>query len=415
MYVLHPHSHLTPFYAVYVQNQWRLNPGNLVQNQWRLNPENLIYIAQICSNYLPEPPIDRHLATVDRYINEQLASNPNLANLVVTELYQKFSTDGNHRIWINFIHYISTILVSRLWNQLPVYKRTNEKLELFQNAALLSPAKLFTNFDPEYDRDLLTGIERWTYRSLRNVIYGQIRDREDPLFGLKDLGVVAKKTPSYLHSVRSRYVSKDRLVLDTFLVQIFKNYLKRSRVRTNLLQLNDWEEIHREVEQQWHNLTLNSPPPSIEKIKQALDAIGDCVRKDSEMKPIDSLDRGLNSEGEQTLAATIKPIDRDLEDREDWGERYQQFLTVVKAAIAKLDLIDREILQLHYQTKLTQQEIGEKLGEDQSSTSRKMRNIHRYLIKEIHQQIDNPNHSALKIDKTSIDAMKQSLKIFYQN
>ena len=104
MYVLHPHSRLTSFYAVYVQHQWRLNS------------KNLTYIAQICSNYLPSPPIDLHLATVDRYVSEQVALKPDLANLVVTELYQKFyivggkpapTEDCNHQIWIDFIHYMS--------------------------------------------------------------------------------------------------------------------------------------------------------------------------------------------------------------------------------------------------------------------------------------------------------------------
>jgi RNA polymerase sigma factor (sigma-70 family) len=414
MYVSKTHSPLTPFYAV------------ASENTWQVNQESIKYLNRICQIYAPEfnIPTTLDLAIVDRYVNEHLS--PSLINLIVTKLYQTFlvrqsiANNSIHRIWVNFIHYInSTRLVPRLWNQLPAYKRTNEKLELFQNAALLSPIKLFTNFNPEYDNlNLLNGIERWTYRSLRNFIYGQIRDRGEPLFGLTNTGVVAKLSLSYLRDTRSSYVSKERVILDTFLVQIFKNYLKRSRIRTNQLKLNDWEEIHREVDRQWHNLKLDFPPPSIEKIKQDLDIIGDCVRKDSEMQQIDSLDRGLNNDSNQTLGETIlaKPEDNiDLEDKESVRKGCKQLRPVMAAAITKLDAIDSQILDLLYRQGLKQEEIGKKIGEDQPTVSKMLRKIYKHLLTAIHQQIDNPNNSAKKIDRISIAAMKQALKIFYQN
>jgi RNA polymerase sigma factor (sigma-70 family) len=413
MYDFRTHSRLTGLYAV---------AGD---RQLQVDRESIRYLNCILASILPEfcLPTTPNCYAVDRYINENLS--PSLINLVVTKLYQTFLLETSidttidspsHYIWINFIHYInSTKLVPKLWNQLPVYKRTNEKLELFENAALLSPVKLFTNFDPNYDDlDLLASIERWTYRSLRNFIYGQIRDRGEPLFGLKDLGVVAKLTLSYIRSVRSRYVSKDRLILDTFLIQIFKNYLKRSRILTNQLKPHNWEEIHQEVEIQWHNLELNSPPPSIEKIKQALDAIGDCVRRDNEIRPLDSLDRGLNSDSKQTLGETISSVG-NVEDRESVLEGYKQLRPIIQAAIAKLDSIDSAIFKMHYEDGLKQQEIAEQVVTDQPTISKALRRTYRCIVKAIHQQIDNPNNSASKIDSTSIAAMKQVLKILYQN
>lgn len=434
MYVIHSHSRLTPFYAVFIEQQ-----------QWQLNHKNSRHIARICREYVPDfqLPENPDLATVDRYVSQYLSES--LINLVVSELYQTFLLekvlailvnivvfklakksslkksivpDISQQIWINFIHYINRArLVPRLWNQLPAYKRTNEKLELFQNSALLSPVKLFTNFNPEYDSAFLSGIERWTYRSLRNISYARIRHRNEPLFGLKDLGVVAKLTPSYIRNTRLIYVSKEQLISDRLLVQIFKNYLKRSDTRTNKLKPDDWEEIHREVEKQWHKLKLDSPPPSIEQIQKELDSIGDCVRKASDMKPIDSLDRVLNSNNsEQTLGDTnIETGNIDLEDRESLHKGCKQLLPVITAAIDKLSPDDGAILKMHYQEGLTQQEIGKKLGEDQSSISRTLRAVHQHLLKVTHQQIDNPNNSGSKVNQASIAAMKQLLKIFYQN
>jgi RNA polymerase sigma factor (sigma-70 family) len=233
---------------------------------------------------------------------------------------------------------------------------------------------------------------------------------------LTDLGVVSKLTLSYIRNTRSGYVSKEQLRSDTFLVQTFKNYLKRSGVRTNQLKPNDWDKIQREVEKQWSKLELDSPSPTIGKTRQELDSIGACVRQAIEIQPVDSLDRVLNSDnGEQTLGEKVVKDRIDSEDRESLHKGCDRLLPVIETAIATLDPLDSAILKMYYQEGLMQQKIGEKLGEEQSSISRTLREIHRRLLKASHQQIDNPNNSESKINQTSIAAMKQSLKILYQN
>ena len=398
MYVLHPHSRLTSFYAVYVQHQWRLNS------------KNLTYIAQICSNYLPSPPIDLHLATVDRYVNEQVAVNPHLTNLVVTELYQKFSTDRNHQIWINFIHYISEKLIANLWNRLPEYKRVEETLDLLRNVTLVEPEKLFHGFDPLFDRDLLNGIERWTYRFLRNSVYGQIRAREQ-FFGLSNLGVVSKSTKLSIRKVLSSQIVndleglcnhnlKDRLIVDLLLVDIYKSYLNRTQIRTDRLVARDWQQIELEVQKQWSNLELDLPPPSIEKIQAELKLIGGCIRKATSIS-IQSLDAG------NSPSASIA-------QRSGYSQAYSQLLVIVGETIVTLKPRNIRLLELYYRDGLTQKEISLIIERDQTVISKNLTHIELAILRNIHKQLCLDDVDApVRIDRTSIRAMKDALKDFY--
>jgi DNA-binding MarR family transcriptional regulator len=407
MYVLHPHSRLSRFYAVYIQNQWRLNPENLTQ------------IAQICSSYLLEQPIDLYPATVDRYLHEQVALKPDLTNLVVTELYQKFSIDRNHRIWVNFIHYMSEKLISNMWNRLPEYKRVEETLELFRNATLVEPEKIFKNFNPVYDRDLLNGIERWTYRFLRNSISSQIRER-DQFFGLSSLGVVSKSTKLSIRNALSLQISnhleglsdynlKDRSIIDPFLVDVYKDYLKRTQIRTNNLAAKDWEEINIEIEKKWSELDLDLPPPSIEKIQAELKIVGSYVRKAASIS-IDSFD---------VITIPLNGNDPKNINREDesvWCKAYEQLFETVKQTIFTLEPSDVEILELRYRDGLIQSEISLKIGRDQTIVSRKISSIEKMMLKNIYKQIRHPDdETVIKIDRTAIQAMKEALRIFYSN
>jgi hypothetical protein len=405
MYVLHPHSRLTPFYAVYIQQQWRLNP------------ESLIYIAQICSNYLPESPIDLHLVTVDRYVHEQVALNQDLTNLVVTELYQEFplgtaapTENRNHRIWLNFIHYMSEKLIANLWNRLPEYKRVEETSDLLRNATLITPIELFRSFNPEYDRDLLNGIERWTYRFLRNSIFSQIRAR-DQFFGLSNLGVVSKSTKLSIRKVLSSQIFnnleglsnhnlKDRSIVDLLLVDIYKSYLNRTQVRTDQLAAKDWQQIKLEVQKQWSNLELDLPPPSISDIQAELKIIGSYVRKATSIS-IQSIDAGH-----------IPPA--NVAQRSSYSQAYNQLLVIVGETIATLDPRDMRLLEFYYRDGLTQAEISLIIERDQTVISKNLTRIERVILRNIHKQLclDDVDTPA-KIDRTSIRAMKDALKNFY--
>jgi hypothetical protein len=419
MYVLHPHSlhsRLSPFYAVYIQTNWQLNK------------ESIKYMAEICRNYSPEfqLPITRDLATIDRYINTRLACSVELTNQVVTELYQIRSTDRTHRLWVNFIHYMSVKVTSHMWNRLPEYKRINETLDLFRNAALVEPMKLFKSFDPNYDRDLLNGIERWTYRFLQNSISSQIRER-DQFFRISNLGVVARstkisirkaisshgpreieETASHLQQDRQSladYDFKDRLQIDLLLVDIYKQYLKQLQIRTDRLKANNWEQIHQEFQKKWSRLSQDLSPPSIDEIKQELDLIGSCVRKATSI-PINSFG------GDVALIRELIQLDVNSEDEVAWREAYVQLFVTIKETIATLDHRDVEILELSYRDRLIQKEIALKMKIDPASVSKKLTKIEKKILKAIH-VTSCPDNRPTKIDRTAIRGMKIALRKFY--
>lgn len=425
MYVLHPHSRLTPFYAVYIQQQWRLNA------------KSLTHIAQICSSYSTEQPIDLRLATVDRYVHEQIALNQDLTNLVVTELYQNFSiVDGlvqsgvsacasgrltpkvevafpaknhNRQIWINFIHYMSEKLITNTWNRLPEYKRVESTLDLLRTATLVAPEKLFEGFDRAFDRDLLNGIERWTYRFLRNSVSSQIRAK-DQFFGLSSLGVISKSTKLSIRKALasqtfnnveglSDYNLKDRSIVDTLLVDIYKSYLSRTQIRTDRLAAQDWQQIELEVQKQWSNLELDLPPPSIDKIQVELKLIGGCVRG-AESISFQSIDAG-------NMPSAI------VAQRSGYYQAYSQLFEILNQTIATLDPLDLRLLELRYRDGLTQLEISLIIERDQSIVSKKITHIEKIILKSIHQKLRIDLDPPVKIDRTSIRAMKDALKDFY--
>ena len=423
MYVPHPRNRLTPFYAVYIQQQWRLNP------------ESLTHIAQICSTYSTEQPIDLRLGTVEQYVQEQIALNQDLTNLVVTELYQKLSIVGgfgqseaevavpaenrNRQIWINFIHYISEKVIANTLNRLPEHKQVESILDLLRTAKLVEPEKLFNGFDPSRDRDLLTGIERWTYRCLRNSIFSQIRKREQ-FFGLRDLGVVSKSTrrsickalsSQILHSAEGlcNHNLKDRQIVDLLLVDIYKNYLKRAQVRTDKLVDRDWQQIEREVQNQWSNLELDLPPPSISVIQAELKLIGSYIRKAASIST-SSLDTGIIAH------PGIKRKNIDRAGEADWCNVHNQLFEIIKQTVLMLEPSCVEILEFRYRNGLTQAEIGLKIDRDQSIISKRLLAIEKIILRNIYKQLSHPDDVEVKkIDRTAIQAMKQALRAFYRN
>jgi hypothetical protein len=277
-------SSLTPFYTTatgfdFIQTSSRL----IVRVKWQLNQQMIGYLAPICQNHVLDfqLPKQRTLANIDSYLQQQISRSPSLINQVTLELYQPFQSQPLapilHSTWVNFVQYMAVKLACNLWHRLPPLQRTEERFHQFHQASLFPPESLFNNFNHERNHDLLDGIERWTYRVLRNFIYSKIRGQE-LYFGLSDLGVVSKSTRSYISKILNSSGSKDRIELDIFLVKIFKEYLKRSTARTNQLQTSDWEIINQECCKLWNKSHQTPLQLSIDEIQTELNFIGKYVR-----------------------------------------------------------------------------------------------------------------------------------------
>ncbi|WP_310485154.1 hypothetical protein [Chamaesiphon sp. VAR_48_metabat_403] len=510
-------SLLTAFYAVFTGNIRTSSPNNF-QN-WQLNRKAIVYLAAIGQFYLPGfelPNDERTLSTVDRTICNQLALSPELTDLVVKELYRAFvlrflrdylilyllllseyvtlkqcnelykilhkeslSTDRNYPLWSNFIHYTSVRLTCNLWHRLPPYLQTDLTLNLLEISGLFDPLRLFKNFNPNYESNLyalLNKIERYTYRTLRNFVYGEIR-RGEIYFGLSDLGVInnSYSSISQIRKVLDPNGSSDRVEIYIIVASVLKNYDKR----VDLLKDSDWINIQTNIQQEYENLSNSLEELSqlsLADIKRIINGkvsdnpvwlknIARAILK----KYLKQLDLSINKLEEshwtnfcnkcqriinllayklqelsiaeikedytfianylrQSTVIKIKDIDPppmenlpyttdDASSAEELNEMMKSYgclFPIVKKEILQLNPTDLDIIILTYRDGLKQEQIVPKVNKDQGNISKILRKIEKKILKQIHISIEHPDEMQGKINEKSLDAMRTILKLFFK-
>jgi RNA polymerase sigma factor (sigma-70 family) len=417
-------SPLTPFYATAARFDFIHTGSNpIVRVQWQLNQQMIGYLTPLCQTHAVDfqLPKERSLATIDKYLQQQISRSPNLINRVTLELYQPFQSQPLapilHSTWVNFIQYMAVKLACNLWHRLPFLQRTEERFHQFHQASLFPPESLFNNFNYQHNQDLLNSIERWTYRVLRNFIYSKIRGQE-LYFGLSDLGVVSRSTRTYVGNALKGSVSADRIELDVFLVQIFKEYLKRSTVRTNQLQTSDWEIIQQECCKLWNRSYQTPFKLSIDGIQAELNFVGKCVRQSTNIS-ISSLDCQVANSPDYTLADTIASEQVDsvyqVEEAMLWSQAYSELLIIMSQQIEQLDSLNQKIMKLYYRDSLSQTAISSIIGIDAATVSRRLRASSQKILVAFYQLIQHPDGNARGDSSIALAALKEILRKFYQD
>jgi RNA polymerase sigma factor (sigma-70 family) len=417
-------SPLTPFYATAVRFDF-IHTGSspIVRVKWQLNQQMIRYLTPICQTHAIDfqLPKERSLSTIDKYLQQQISRSPNLSNHVTLELYQPFQSQPLapilHSTWVNFVQYMAVTLACNLWHRLPPLQRTKERFHQFHQASLFPPENLFNNFNHQNNQDLLNSIERWTYRVLRNSIYSKIRGQE-LYFGLSDLGVVSKSTRAYVSNALKSSVSADRIELDVFLTKIFKEYLKRSTVRTNQLQTNDWTIIHQECCKLWNRSYSTLFKLSIDDIQAELNFVGKCVRQSTNVS-IASLDCQISNNSDYTLTDTIASVQVDsvyqVEEALLWSQAYSELLIIISQQITQLDSLNQKIMKLYYRDSLSQTVIASIIGINAGTVSRRLRAAAQKILEACYQQIQHPDGNATEDLATALAAIKEILRKFYQD
>jgi hypothetical protein len=416
---------LTPFYAVPIEfliGKSQHTSSFNIYTKWGLNLRSIYYLESLIRHDRADFQLpDRHnLQAVDAYLIEYLGSSPGLGNRIIEQLYRSFEMQPLdpivHQIWIGFINYMAAKLATHLWHRMPIHQRTEDRFDRLRSAALISPHKLFDrNFNPEYDPDLLTGIERWTYRVLSNTVASRMRGKE-PFFGLSDLGIVRKATLTIVRDSLWDSSSDKQLDRDRVLVKIFKEYLKRSQVRVDRITENNWIDIEQQCHRQWHQLEQDLPPPSMAEIKNRLKFIGERVRYFASPN-IDSLDRPCQLNQLSMIVqprANSQPLENEPMD-DEWLQANGLLFKTIESMISELEPIDLRILQLACRDGIkNQQSIGKIVGKDQSTISRKLRHLTKTLLLRVHSQIPHPDGSTKKITSEAIAAIEAALTIFWR-
>jgi RNA polymerase sigma factor (sigma-70 family) len=418
------HSPLAPFYTTasgfdFIQT----GSSSIVRVKWQLNRQMARYLTTICQHHAPgfQLPKQRTLSQVDDYFREQTGSSSDLVSQIILGLYQPFQSQPLapilHSTWVNFVQYMAIKLACNLWHRLPTLQRTEERFNQFYQASLFPPESLFNNFNHKNNQDLLSGIERWTYRVLRNFIYSKIRSQE-LYFGLSNLGVVSKSTRSYINNALSNSIAKDRIELAIFLVKIFKEYLRRSTVRTHQLQISDWEVIHQECCKQWYKSNQILFILSIDNIQEELIFVGKCVRQATNISIV-SLDSQIANNESYTLTDVTASNSTDsvyqVAEEILWSKAYSELLLIVSQQIAQLDAMNQEIVKLYYKDSLNQTAIASLLQIDAATVSRRLRAVAQKILVVIHQQIPHPEGNKLGDKSTALAAIKEILQNFYHS
>jgi RNA polymerase sigma factor (sigma-70 family) len=416
-------SPFTPFYAIasgfdFIQT----SSSPIIRVKWQLNQQVIGYLSSICQIHITdfEIPKKSSLAQIDVYLQQQINLSPCLINQVTLELYQslqsQFIASAAHSAWINFVQYMAVKLACNLWHRLPPLQRNEERFHQFHQASLFPPENLFNNFNHKHNQDLLSGIERWTYRVLRNFIYSEIRTQE-LYFGLSNLGVVSKSSPFCIRKTLNGSIPEDRIELDIFLVKVFKEYLKRSTVRTNHLQASDWEIIYQECSNLWNRSYQPLFKLSIDDIQSELNFVGKCVRHSTDVSII-SLDCQIASSENYTLADTIVSQQVNSVYETDaamlWAKAYSELLVIVSQIDSQLDSRDKKIMKLYYEDSLNQTEIAAIFSIDAGTVSRRLRAFSRKIIAVAYQQIEHPDGTKIGDESTALKAIKEILRKFYQ-
>jgi RNA polymerase sigma factor (sigma-70 family) len=417
-------SPLTPFYATASRFDFiQTSSSPIIRVKWQLNHQTVGYLASICQTYVAdfEIPKERSLAQIDSYLQEQINLSPHLINQVALELYQSLQSQSlaatAHSTWINFVQYMAVKLACNLWHRLPSLQRTEERFHQFHQASLFPPKNLFNNFNHKHNQDLLSGIERWTYRVLRNFIYSEIRSQE-LYFGLSNLGVVSKSSSSYICKALNGSMSKDRIELDMFLIKMFKEYLRRSTVRTNQLQVSDWKIICQECSKLWNRSYQTPFKLSIDDIQAELNFVGKCVRQSANVS-ISSLDCQIAHNSDYTLTDTIASVQVDsvyqVEEALLWSRAYSELFIIISQQIVQLDSLNQKIMKLCYQDGLSQAVIGAIVGIDAGTVSRRLRAASQKILVAFYQQVQHPDGNATGDLATALAAIKEILRKFYQD
>ncbi len=416
-------SPLTPFYATASRFDFiQTSSSPIIRVKWQLNHQTVRYLASICQTCVADFEIskDRSLAQIDSYLQEQINLSPHLTNQVTLKLYQSLQSQSlaatAHSTWINFVQHMAVKLACNLWHRLPPLQRTEERFHQFHQASLFPPENLFNNFNHKHNQDLLSGIECWTYRVLRNFIYSEIRSQE-LYFGLSNLGVVSKSSSSYICKALNSSMSKDRVELGIFLIKVFKEYLKRSTVRTNQLQASDWEIICQECSKLWNRSYQTPFKLSIDDIQAELNLVGKCVRQFTSVSIV-SLDCPIASSENYTLADTIsQQVDSVYEADAAmlWAKVYSELLVIIGQGDSQLDSRDKKIMRLYYKDSLNQTEIAAIFNIDPGTVSRRLRAFSREIIAVVYQQIEHPDGNRIGDESTALKAIKEILQKFYQD
>jgi hypothetical protein len=393
-----PPNPLSIFYSV---PRWEFTPAGYVQISWRCDPGAIPAIGRAGNFDLTGISI-ANLQAVNAHLDRLLNADPELTTVVVANLYRVASTQQNlirHNCWFNFIAAMTVKAALHSWKKIPKSQQSEDLFERLVTPTL-SIKQLLTRFNPEYQPNLLVGLQAWTYNAVRYNSFSYLRANGSPYFGLSNFGVVSRSSWAETCEALSGNLTTEQIKSCKSICKIFKDYLSRSKIRVDRLEPDHWQEIIDE-------LGLISINLSIDQLRGHIDRVGNLIRaaRSPIIKQYDdpSLSMMINSQT-ATPELDIAVLD----------ETFGQILIIIDQFCQNLSPEDREMVVLRHHQKLTQQKIAQITIQDQSQISRQLGKIYLNLLDCLHAKIPPPDGVSIRKNSQAIAAVKQLLARYFQ-
>jgi hypothetical protein len=434
---------LAQFYTIL--DRWQILSGGRIHVSWKCDRDAIIEICQAGDLNL-NGLCRSNLAAVNDYFDRQIALDPELVTVVVNQLYQAALAPDpprfNRNCWYNYIATMTVKAARHIWQKIPPAKQSEE---LFHRliTPTLNVEDLLAGFDPQYQTNLFVGLEAWTYKVVKYNTYADVRANGDPYFGLSNLGIVARSSYKSMRIAMAGNIAATHIELYLSICKVFKDYLGRSKVSANQVELNHWQLILAELQSMQIEI-------SIDELRGWIDRVGNLLRADS-TPIINSYDDANRLSTLHLDSATLIPQAPDpiLADRlstlradfiipilDEPDPILGELSIVVARFINDLPRKDRDIAFLRHAKKLKQREIGEFIAKEikgldwelipaverdklihnyGAAACKKLQRIYSDLLDLIHSNIQHPEQKPPDKNSIAIEAIKQILEQYFHN
>jgi hypothetical protein len=402
-----PINPLSVFYSVI--DRWQLHPSGYVDILWKCDPQAIREIGKagnIDISAISLVNINAANSDFDRL----LIADTKLTGIVVDNLYRialKQPAQRGNNCWFNFITAMTINVALHIWNKVP---KPQQSEELFERLVTpnISVSSLLDGFDPQYQTSLLVGLRAWTYKVVKYKSFADLRANGNPYFGLSNLGIVTRSSYKLIREALLGNSTESEIALYLSVCKVFKTYLNRSKLSTDKLELNHWQDILDMVRSilpgrgYANDLDLN-----LDWLQFIVDRVGNLIR--TYCSPIvehyDDVARQSSLDCEDILPEIdrLEPIFADLFD-------------LIDRFISSLPAESIQIIQLRHHQKLKHKDIAAIVPRDQPYISKHLGKIYLKLLDSIHSQVSHPDDRQKQKNSLALKAIEQLLEqYFHQN
>jgi hypothetical protein len=397
-----PLNPLSIFYNV--PDRWQLHPSGYVNILWKCDRVAILAICRAGSFELEDVSLANIQQIHDRF-ERLLGNDRSLTAVVVDGLYRhalQQPQPSRNNCWFNFIAAMTIKAARHTWQRIPSSQRSEDLLE-----RLLTPTvtieQLLTGFNPEYHPNLLVGLQAWAYRVVRYNSFADLRSNGNPYFGLSNFGIVSRSSYKLMRTALLGNITPDTIDRYISTCKIFKNYLSRSKVKTDRLADCNWQEILAEVRSLSIDLTLD-------ELYGQIDRVGGLIRAHHSLK----IDRYDDPNRFNQLVDDARPSSLES-DSDESLQMFDLIFIIVDKFMTGASAEAQKILTLRHHQQLTQSEIAKLIARDQSKVSRQLGKMYLELLDCIHQQVPHPDGRNATKNSQAIAAIEQLLVQYFRH